>query len=1367
MTLIEVFVERVEGGVKVTTSAGGVPSPPVKVAGSAFEDLQTQVQTHRALSDRPRHRPVCQAGLLDDIGRELFKAALSPLWARENGGIGGMIVVRSPDEALRSLPWDLMKPPPTDLVEPTGVLPLGSDPAWSVAVAPVAPRSNTALSGGPQRVLVLVASPVTEVRAGDVEILGRQELNYEEEEDAIATAAGVNDVRVRVSDFGTLEELKRLVSAFKPHVVHLSGHGTLVAGKGVFCFEDEHGGLAPVSGSMLAEAFRGQSSVRCVLVNACLTATAVEAAAEAEDKGQEVSETPTRIASSLCEALVAGGVPAAIGWGEKVADDRATAFAQAFYKYLSRENHLGRAMSAGRKALRDRADEGLGEGLVDLTYSLAKLYTGVTDVGKVYDSDNVENNVAEATIRRTLPNGMEGLIEGFVGRRRDLQRILPPLVSTGNDFRSVLVLTGVGGLGKSSLATKAATRLEGDGYNLVVVGPQGSIGGPMSGQLRAGERTARGDQALAESVARDILIELRQAAERHPEDDNAVRLAAVLSDQNKQTNDEKLGQVPAILARLRWVLILDNFEDALANVTSRSDREDDAVGQDSRPTVAHTGLGQFLQSCCQTLTDPRGGKLLITSRYLPAEIKETNQRVQHEALRDLTAAGFRKLLLQEKRLSDRFYRGDLSQKMISDLYRKFGGTPRFIKQVLHNMVAAKTDAELRTDLDGLTTDDEADDDQDMAVNRRTYLEDIAAPTLIGKLGVESQLAAGVVAAAYEAIPAEAVAVVLQKMDRPEVASATPGQVSQWLESAVAWGLAQPVATRWPVSQQTKMLAELPDDPAFIAGQLPPNTPPEKRDELIAIGIKRIRQARKSVALLSQPATRRYQSPGLLRGALADQIDLTGHRLRAAHAAIATWWKTIFADDREPEVGISISVGMDACRLHALAGEVWDLGCGMTVGLSNPLIERAAYGEARALLEAVPAAQRDGRVLHAIATIDLQQGEYVRARSGFEQSLEIMREIGDRQGEAVTLHGMASIDVQQGDYAGARSVFEQSLQIKREIGDRKGEAATLHQIATIDVHQGDYTRARSVFEESLQIRREIGDRRGEASTLHNIATIDLRKGEYVRARSVFEGSLQIAREAGDRKGEAETLHQIASIDLEQGEYKRARSVFEQSLQTKREIGDRQGEAATLHSIATIDLRQRDYTRARSVFEQSLQIMREIGDRKSESSTLHNIATIDLEQADYTRARTGFEKSLQIKREIGDRQGEAATLHQIATIDLEQADYTRARTGFEKSLQIRREFSDQYGIGAAFSQLAAVVDEMGRSLQASRLQGVCFLIDNSIGHGDTENDLKSYAALCSKAGLTESQALDQMKEIAEIYGHDGGDSIVAAAFDGLGD
>ena len=1247
MTLIEVFVERVEGGVKVTTSAGGVPSPPVKVAGSAFEDLQTQAQTHRALSDRPRHRPVCQAGLLDGIGRELFKAALSPLWARENGDTGGTIVVRSPDEALRSLPWDLMKPPPTDLVDPTGILPLGSDPAWSVAVAPVAPRSSTTLSGGPQRVLVLVASPVSEVRAGDVEILGHQELNYEEEEDAIATAAGVNDVRVRVSDFGTLEELTRLVSAFKPHVVHLSGHGTLIAGKGVFCFEDEHGGLAPVSGSMLAEAFRGQSSVRCVLLNACLTATAAEAAAEAEDKGQEVAETPTRIASSLCEALVAGGVPLAIGWGEKVADDRATAFATAFYKYLSRENHLGRAMSAGRKALRDRADEGLGEGLVDLTYSLAKLYTGVTDVGKVYDKSRTEEDVAEATIRRTLPNGMEGLIEGFVGRRRDLQRILPPLVSMGNDFRSVLVLTGVGGLGKSSLATKAATRLEEEGYDLVVVGPQGSIGGPMSGQLRAGERTARGDQALAESVARDILIELRQAAERHPKNDNAMRLAAVLSDQNKQTNDEKLRQVPALLARLRWVLILDNFEDALANVTSRADREDDAVGQDFRPTVAHTELGQFLQSCCQTLTDPRGGKLLITCRYLPAEISEHSTRVQHEALRDLTAAGFRKLLLQDERLSARFYRGDLSPKLISDLYRKFGGTPRFIKQVLHNMVATKTDAELRTDLDGLTTDDESDADQEMAINRRTYLDDIAAPTLIGKLSVESQLAAGVVAAAYEAIPAEAVAAVLQKMGRPEVATATPEQVSQWLGSAVAWGLAQPVETRWPVSQQTRAIAELSDDPAVVTSQLPPNTPLEKRDDFITKLIKRIHQAREAVALLSQPAMRRYQSPGLLRGALADRIDLKDHRLRAVHAAIARWWKDVFDDDREPEVGISISVGMDACRLHALAGEVWDLACDMTVRLSNPHIQRAAYGEARALLEAVPEERRDGSVLHAIATIDLRQGEYTRARS----------------------------------------VFEQSLKIMREAGNRKGEAATLHQIASIDVEQGEYTRARSGFEQSLRIEREIENRKGEAETLHSIASIYLSQGEYPRARSVFEQSLQIARGIGDRKGEAATLHQIAAIDLFQGDYTRAQPVFEQSLRIKREIGDRRGVAGTLTQIASIDVHQGDYMRARSVFGQALQIWREIGDR--------------------------------------------------------------------------------YGIGAAFFQLSAMVNKMGRSLQASRLQGVCFLIDRSIGHGDAENDLKGYAALCQKAGLTGTQAHDQLKEIAEIYQHDGGQSIIDAAFEGLGD
>jgi Mrp family chromosome partitioning ATPase len=62
-------------------------------------------------------------------------------------------------------------------------------------------------------------------------------------------------------------------------------------------------------------------------------------------------------------------------------------------------------------------------------------------------------------VQQPLPGMVEGYTPHFVGRRRELQRLLPGLRSGALQG---VVLTGLGGVGKSVLATRLARKLERD-----------------------------------------------------------------------------------------------------------------------------------------------------------------------------------------------------------------------------------------------------------------------------------------------------------------------------------------------------------------------------------------------------------------------------------------------------------------------------------------------------------------------------------------------------------------------------------------------------------------------------------------------------------------------------------------------------------------------------------------------------------------------------------------------------------------------------------------------------------------------------------------------------------------------------------------
>src|SRR5262249_18209393 len=77
--------------------------------------------------------------------------------------------------------------------------------------------------------------------------------------------------------------------------------------------------------------------------------------------------------------------------------------------------------------------------------------------------------------------------------------------------------------------------------------------------------------------------------------------------------------------------------------------------------------------------------------------------------------------------------------------------------------------------------------------------------------------------------------------------------------------------------------------------------------------------------------------------------------------------------------------------------------------------------------------------------------------------------------ASALNGAGSLSETLGDCVSARTLYEESLEIKRELGDRQGIAGSLHNLGLIAKFQGDYDSARSLFEEALAINRETGNR----------------------------------------------------------------------------------------------------------------------------------------------------------------------------------------------------------------------------------------------------------------------------------------------------
>ncbi|MFN8907299.1 MAG: tetratricopeptide repeat protein, partial [Pseudanabaena sp.] len=123
------------------------------------------------------------------------------------------------------------------------------------------------------------------------------------------------------------------------------------------------------------------------------------------------------------------------------------------------------------------------------------------------------------------------------------------------------------------------------------------------------------------------------------------------------------------------------------------------------------------------------------------------------------------------------------------------------------------------------------------------------------------------------------------------------------------------------------------------------------------------------------------------------------------------------------------------------------------------------------------------------------GQYKKAITYHQQSLESEEEIGDRQGAAISLGNLGLCYNNLGQYKKAIAYHQQSLEIKEEIGNRQGVANSLNNLGLCYESLGQYEKAIAHHQQSLEIKEEIGDRQGVASSLGNLGNCYKDLGQY--------------------------------------------------------------------------------------------------------------------------------------------------------------------------------------------------------------------------------------------------------------------------------
>ena len=165
------------------------------------------------------------------------------------------------------------------------------------------------------------------------------------------------------------------------------------------------------------------------------------------------------------------------------------------------------------------------------------------------------------------------------------------------------------------------------------------------------------------------------------------------------------------------------------------------------------------------------------------------------------------------------------------------------------------------------------------------------------------------------------------------------------------------------------------------------------------------------------------------------------------------------------------------------------------------------------------------------------GQGKQAQDYYERALVIFRELQDKTGEAATLNNLGRGYEDLGQHEQAQEYYQQALDIFRAEGDRRGEAWSLNNLGKACRKLGEYEQALGYLQQALAIRRGI-DRKGEGRTFRNMGTVYEVMGKANTALEYYKQALTIAQEVEDQEGKGKIMRNLGKLYLDMQRYETA-------------------------------------------------------------------------------------------------------------------------------------------------------------------------------------------------------------------------------------
>jgi DNA-binding SARP family transcriptional activator len=221
--------------------------------------------------------------------------------------------------------------------------------------------------------------------------------------------------------------------------------------------------------------------------------------------------------------------------------------------------------------------------------------------------------------------------------------------------------------------------------------------------------------------------------------------------------------------------------------------------------------------------------------------------------------------------------------------------------------------------------------------------------------------------------------------------------------------------------------------------------------------------------------------------------------------------------------------------------------------------RRSVGEAARLFRDVGDDHGFALAIRLTPLIDRVAGRLGAAAAGFEQALAILRTTRDQAQVAYVLQNLARIRLELGEPRVARELLAEALQLTEalrvtQVGlVNRIESQVLYVLGDAQLQAGELADAAATFAQALRRVRDARDQVGEAIVLRGVGLVALRQGQRDRARRALEHALELADTIRLPMVAAQTRLGLGELALATGDAETAVALARQAEAACREVG----------------------------------------------------------------------------------------------------------------------------------------------------------------------------------------------------------------------